>query len=161
MTAGDALLFSFDRFPLLHHALAVAHGALAEDVRMSPNQLSGDFLEHLADIEAAGLLRDFRVHHREQNQVAQFLAQIRVIPRTHGARDFVGFFNQWRQKRFVRLLRVPRTAAGCPEFCDDLTKLLERRHSSTLLRMTIRSATTTDASETRRPPRLFSCRRKS
>src|SRR5205814_7526911 len=146
---------------LLHHALAVAHGALAEDVRMSPNQLRGDFLEHLADIEAACLLRDFRVHQREQNQVTQFLAQIRVIPRTHRARDFIGFFNQWRQKRFVCLLRVPRAAAGPPEFCNDLTKLLERRHSSTSLGMTIRSATTTGASGTPRSRQWSSYRHKS
>ena len=125
MAAGVVLLFALDRLPLFHDAIRVAHAALAENMRMPADQFGRHFLQHFVDIEPAGFLRDLRVHHGQQDQVAEFFAQILIVARPDGARDFVRFLDQAGKKRLVRLLAVPRAALGRAEFRDDVAKTLK------------------------------------
>jgi hypothetical protein len=66
------------------------------------------------------------MHHSEQNEITELFAQILIVPRTDGARDFVRFFDQARKERLISLFAVPGTAIGCAKFCDDIAKLLKR-----------------------------------
>jgi hypothetical protein len=65
------------------------------------------------------------MHHGKQNEVAELFAQILIIARPDGSRDLIRFLDQAREKRFVRLLAIPRTAIRRAEFGDDLAQTLE------------------------------------
>ena len=93
---------------------------------MPANQFGGHRFQHPGNIEPASLFGDLRMHDGQENEVAQFFAQILVVPRADGAGDLVGFLDQARQERFVRLFAVPGTAVRRPEFGHDFAKLVER-----------------------------------
>ena len=124
--AAAVFLLVLDCFPLFHHALRVPHFALGEDMRMPADQFRGHLLQDLVEVETPGFVCDFRVHDGQQDQVAEFFAQVCVVPGTDGAGDFVCFLDQRRQQGFVRLFAVPRTPAGRAELRDNLTEFLER-----------------------------------
>ncbi len=119
------LVLVLDGFPLFHHAFRIAHVTLRENVRMSPDQLRRHFLQDFVDMETPGFVRNFRMHHGEQNQVAQLFAKIGVVLRANRARHFIRFLDDRRQQRFVRLLGVPRATAGSAELRDDGAQFCE------------------------------------
>ena len=123
------LLVALDRFPLLQDRAGVARVTFTENVRMTANEFFGHLPDDVVDVECTGLARDRGVHDDEQKKVAQFFAEIRSVVRARRTSDFVHFFDQRRQERLVRLLPVPRTAAGCPQFCDDFAELVKPGHS--------------------------------
>jgi hypothetical protein len=55
-------------------------------------------LKDCSNSEPAAFPGDFRVHDREQDQIAQFLTQIRVVPGPDGAGHFIRLFDQTRQQ---------------------------------------------------------------
>ena len=95
-------------------------------MRMTADQLGGDFLHDLLDLKLAALTRDLRVHHDEQHHVAQFLAQIRVVGRTNGVRHFVSLLEQLRHERLVRLLAIPGTTIRSAELGDHAAQFRKR-----------------------------------
>ena len=123
-----------DRFPLFQHRAAVAHIAFAKDMRVTSDEFLRHVTEHIVDIEPVLFLRDFRVHHNEQEKIAQFFAEIWAVIRAHRSGYFVSLFNQGGQKRLMRLFAVPGTTARRPQFRDDLAEFVKRilikRHQS-------------------------------
>ena len=77
---------------------------------MSPDQFVRHFAAHIFDGEAASFARDLRMHHHLEEQIAQLLAQIRVIACPNRIGDFVGLFEQARDQRLMRLFAIPRAA---------------------------------------------------
>jgi hypothetical protein len=65
------------------------------------------------------------MHYREQNEIAELFAQIPIVLRSDGARDFVRFLDQAWKERLISLFAIPGTAIRCAEFCDDIAKLLK------------------------------------
>jgi len=80
-------------------------------MRMTPHQLLRHVIDDIVDVESDGFARDLGVHHDQQQEVTEFLAKMRVVLGAGGSATSVSFFNRRWQKRFVRLLPVPRTAA--------------------------------------------------
>src|SRR6266487_5628259 len=119
---------TLDRFPLFQHCAAVAHIAFAKDMRVTPDEFLRHVTENIIDIESVLFLRDFRVHHDEQEKIAQFFAEICAVIRAHRSGYFVSLFNQSRQKRIMRLLAVQGTTARRPQFRDDLAESFKRGH---------------------------------
>jgi hypothetical protein len=91
-------------------------------MRVPPDQLGGYFPKDLLDIEAAGFARDFRMHDRHKDQIAQFFTKILIVACPNRPSDFICFLNQARKERFVCLLSVPRAAARGPELGHDLAE---------------------------------------
>lgn len=123
--AAGILFFALDRFPLFHDTFGISDAALAENMRVPPDQFGRHFRENFADAEASALVRNLRMHDGKQDQIAQFLAKILVVSSPNRARDFISLLDQAREKRLVRLLTVPWTASRGAQFCHNLAKLRE------------------------------------
>ena len=83
-----------------------------EHVRMAADQLLGDGLDHVAEIEGALLLRHAGVKHHLQQEIAQFVAQIVEIVTDDGVGDLVGFLERVGRDGREILLQVPRTTGA-------------------------------------------------
>ena len=81
-------------------------------MRMPPDELFGDRLDHVAEIERALLLGHAGVEHDLQEQVAEFVAQIVEIAARDRVGDLVGFLDGVRRDRREILLQVPRAAGA-------------------------------------------------
>ena len=79
-------------------------------MRMPPDQLLGDRLHHVAEIERALLLGHAGVEHDLQQQVAQFVAQVVEIAALDRVGDLVGFLDRVGRDGREVLLQVPRAA---------------------------------------------------
>ena len=124
MRAGSALVrpakyaassdsfFPLDGVPLFQDGAGIARLAFPEDVRVPPNQFVATSRATSSIVSALLRLRS-RMKHHLQKQIAQFFAQIRVVFCPNCFRQFVRFLEQVWDERFVRLLAVPRAAAGC------------------------------------------------
>ena len=142
-------------------------------MRMPPHQLLRNFAKDLLDVEATCFACNLRVHDYQQQQIAEFLAKMRVVFRARGLRHFVSLFNQGRQQRFMRLLPVPWATAGRAQPRDDFAKLREvigdlrsviRRalgiftvHGSPITDHAFKSATASGVCRTRRFRRRIVC----
>ena len=85
---------------------------IGKHMGVTPDQLLRDGLDHVAEIEGALFLRHAGVEHDLQQQVAQFLAQIRKIVARDGVGDLVGFFERVGRDGLEVLLEIPRTAGA-------------------------------------------------
>ena len=119
------LFFALDCFPLSQDAVGVANFLLAEDMRMSPNEFHGHFANDVVDLETIFFGGDLRVHDDDQQQIAEFFAKVFIVTRPQGTSDFINFFDQRRQERFVSLFAIPRAAVGRAELRDDVAELLK------------------------------------
>src|SRR5271170_2641841 len=77
---------------------------------MPTDQLGGDRFDHVAEFEAALLFRDTGVEDDLQQEIAEFVAQIREIAALDGVGDFIGFLECEGDDRGEGLFKVPRTA---------------------------------------------------
>ena len=76
---GLAILFLvLDGFPLFEHSAGIACVAGSEHMRVPSDQFIRNFVNNLVDVEAPSLARDLRVHHYQQEQIAQFLPKMRA-----------------------------------------------------------------------------------
>ena len=90
-------------------------------MRMAADQLFGDGLDHVAEIEGALLLRHAGVKHDLQQQVAQFVPQVGEVAAGDRVGHLVGFFDGVGRDGREILLQVPRAAgAGRPQRRHDL-----------------------------------------
>ena len=102
------LFFGFDAFP---HALDGVGGTalgIGKDVRVPPDQLFGDGLDHVAEVERALLLGHPGVEDDLQQQVAQLLAELLDVVVLDCVGDLVGFFERIGRDGAEVLLEIPR-----------------------------------------------------
>ena len=83
---------------------------IAEDVRMPADQLVGDGLDHIAEIERALLLRHAGVEHDLQQQIAQFFLEVGEIVARDRVGDLIGFLERVGRDGREILLQIPGAA---------------------------------------------------
>ena len=89
-------------------------------MRMPADQLGGDRLDHVAEIERALLLRHTGVEDDLQQQIAKFVLKVGKIVARNGIRDLVGFFERIGCDGREVLLQIPRAAGlGRPQCRHD------------------------------------------
>ena len=79
---------------------------------MAAQELLGDRLDHVAEIERALLLRHAGMEHDLEQEVAEFFAQIVEVAARDGVGDLVGFFERVGRDGREILLQVPRAAGA-------------------------------------------------
>jgi len=82
---------------------------------MTPNQLRRDRVDRIGEVESSGLGGDLRVKHALKQNVAEFTgerSQVAAVDRVEG---LVGFLEQVRPQRRVRLFAIPWAAARRPQ----------------------------------------------
>ena len=96
---------------------------------MSTDQLAGDAVHHLVESEAILFASQLAVINHLEQQVAQFLAQLREIPLLYGVRYFVGFFQGVRDDGRVALLEIPGAAEfGIAQARHEVEQVVESVH---------------------------------
>lgn len=111
-----ALLLELDLLPLRDDRVGRTKlGAVAEDVGMTTYHLLVHFPGHVVESELAGFRRHLRVHGDMEEQVAQFLAEVRDVIAVDGLDKLGDFFDQAIAEGAVRLFTVPRAAVGSTE----------------------------------------------
>ena len=81
-----------------------------EDVRMTTDELGGDGLDGVGEIESAVLGGQLRVKHALEQHVAEFALQRVEIATVERVERFVRLLEQERPQRSERLLPVPRAS---------------------------------------------------
>ena len=81
-------------------------------MRMPPDHLSRDRLDHVAERECVLLLGHARVIHHLQQEIAEFIPEIVEIAARDGVGHLVGFLDGVGRDRRKILFEVPRTAAA-------------------------------------------------
>ena len=71
--------------------------------------------------------RDLRVHHYEQEQIAQFFPKIRFVFGADCPGDLVSFLDRRRQERLMCLFAVPRTTVWGTQLRNDVAQFFKRR----------------------------------
>src|SRR5262249_48333792 len=82
--------------------------SVGKNVRMTPDQLGGQRLNDIAEIESAFLLRHAGVKNHLQEQVAQFVLQARQIVARDSVGNLIGLLKRIGSYRPEILLQVPR-----------------------------------------------------
>ena len=107
----SALLLEFDLFPLRDNRVRGSQlHAVAEDMRMTPHHLLVHLAGDIIESELTGLRGHLRVHRHMEQEVAEFLAQVRDVLAIDRLEQFGDFFDQAVADAPVRLLLVPRAA---------------------------------------------------
>ncbi len=88
------LLLGLDAVPQAFDRLGRKPARLAEHMRMPADQLGGDGLDHVAEVERALLLRHAGVEHDLEQEVAQFVPQVDEIAARDRVGDLVGFLDR-------------------------------------------------------------------
>jgi hypothetical protein len=83
---------------------------VGEDMRMPPDHLARDGLDHIAERKRVLLLRHAGMKHHLQQQVAEFLPEIVEIATRDGIGDFVGFLDGVGRNTCKILFQIPRAA---------------------------------------------------
>ena len=97
-----------DRLPL---ARAAVSAAIREHMRMTPDHFFGDGLGHVGEGEQAGLFRDARVIDHLEEEIAEFVLQVRHVRALDRVGDFVGLFDRVGRNGRESLHAVPWAAA--------------------------------------------------
>ena len=87
----------------------------AKHMRMPPNQLAIQVIEHIGDGEVPLVRRHLRIEQHLQQQVAQFFGEMRKVAPLDGVEDFVGLFQRVFANGVERLLAVPGASARCAQ----------------------------------------------
>ena len=87
-------LLGLNFLPQAFDRLRILRLLAAEYMRMPADQLGGDRLDHVAEIERALLLRHAGVKDDLQQQIAKFVLKVGKIVARNGIRDLVGFFER-------------------------------------------------------------------
>ena len=92
------------------HLLPRLPRAVAVQVWMPRFHLRDEAVRDVVHRERAALLGDDGVEEHLEQQIAELLAQLRVVAGANGVVDLVRFFDQVWAQRFVRLRGVPFAA---------------------------------------------------
>ena len=120
-----AFFLALDLVPAPQHRRGIRAPVVAEHMRMPADELRRDLPRHRVEIVAPLLVRDLRVEDRLEQQIAEFLAEISVIPRIDGRHDLVSLLQQPRAQRCVRLLAIPGAPARPAQLGDDDDELVD------------------------------------
>jgi hypothetical protein len=93
---------------------------------VTADELARDRARHVGHGEAAGLGRELRLQDHLEQQVAELLAERQWIAVVDRLEDLVGLLEQIGPQAHVRLLAVPRAAAGGAKPCHDVDEGGER-----------------------------------
>jgi hypothetical protein len=83
-------------------------------------------VEHIGNGEVAVVGRHLGIKQHLQQQVAQFLGQVRPVAPLDGVEDLVGLFQRVFANGIEGLLAVPRAAAGSAQPRHDRDRLLKQ-----------------------------------
>ena len=120
-----AFFAAFDGVPLLKYGIRRSCVALGEDMRVTAHEFVGNSSCDIVERVASGFLGEFAVKDHLQEQVAEFFHEVFVVLTLNGVDRFVGFFDEVRNERGVRLLRIPGAATGCAEAVHDGTEAVD------------------------------------
>ena len=95
---------------------------------MPADKFCDHVLQDVGNTKPAFFLGDLRMHHGQQDEVAELFPQILVVTCTDSRPDLVRLLDQPRKQGFISLLAVPRTAIGRAESSDNFAKLVEGRN---------------------------------
>ena len=79
-------------------------------MRMSADQLRGNRLHRIDDVEAAGFGAELRVKDALEEDITELAGQIVELTAVDRLEQLVGFFEQKRAQRLVCLLAIPGAA---------------------------------------------------
>ena len=113
------LLGRFQLLPVDEHLVGARDVHLAEDVRMTVDQLLGEPFGDVVHVPAALICSHLRMEHDLQQQVAQLVTDRVVVVGIDRLQQFVRLFEQVQGQCLVRLLSVPWTTAGTAEARHD------------------------------------------
>ena len=107
--SARGLLLGLDPLPHISAKKLIA-ACVAEHVRVSPDHLAGDRINHVGEFEPLQLGRHLRVVNHLKQQVAKLVLQrIEIVARDRLG-DLVGFLDRIRRDARKGLLDVPRAA---------------------------------------------------
>ena len=112
LLAAFGLFFGLDPLPQALDGLGGLAVGIGKNVRMPADQLGGDRLDHVGEIEGALLLRHPGMENDLQQKIAQFVLQPGQIVASDGIGDLVGFLERIGSNGAEILLEVPRAAAS-------------------------------------------------
>ena len=81
-------------------------------MRMAPDELSCDGLDHIAEREGPLFLGHAGMENHLEQQIAQFVLQIREIAALDGVHDLIGFLEGVGRNRREILLQIPGAAGS-------------------------------------------------
>ncbi len=87
---------------------------------MPPDQLFRHLRRNLFEVKPALLPRDLRVHDHLQQQIPQFLLEMRIVPGVDRLDHLIHLLDGARPQARMRLLPVPRAAIRRPQLCHDV-----------------------------------------
>src|SRR5665647_2861782 len=120
-----ALLAGLDLLPSVHDLLRALDFSLAEDVRMAANELIGDPVDDIVDIECPLLLRHLGMENYLQQEIAKLATKLLHVAGVDGIHSLVGFLDHVLLEGFVRLLPIPGASTGTPQPRHDINQSLE------------------------------------
>ncbi len=90
-------------------------------MRVSPDHLGVDRIDHVAERKSALFLGHARMKHHLQQQIAEFLLEVLEIISRDGVGDLVSFLDGVGCDGRKRLFKVPRSAGlGRAQRCHDI-----------------------------------------
>jgi hypothetical protein len=92
---------------------------------MAPDQLARKVIDHRREIEPSVLGGDLCVEHDLHQHIPEFLRQRVEVAAVDRFDGFVGFLDQMRAQRAVRLRSVPRAALRRPQDVHDAYMLTD------------------------------------
>src|SRR3569833_4398506 len=108
-----SLLLSLDALPgALHVGRRQSAVLVGEDMRMPPDHLARDRLDHVAEGECVYLLGHTRMKHDLQQQVAQFVLEVMELAARDRISDFVRLLDSVGRNGREILLEIPRTTGA-------------------------------------------------
>jgi indole-3-glycerol phosphate synthase len=110
------LLPEFDLFPLRDDRVRRSElRAVTEDVGVTPYHLLVHLAGDVVKSELSGFLGHLRMHRHMEQEVAEFLPEVRDVVAVDRLDEFGHFFDEAVADAAVRLLPVPRAAVGGAE----------------------------------------------
>ena len=110
--AALGLFLGLDPLPQALDRLGGLALGVGKDVRMAADQLGGDGLDHVGEIEGALLLRHAGVENDLQQQIAEFVLEPVEIAARDGVGHLIGFLERVGRDGGESLLEVPRAAGA-------------------------------------------------
>src|SRR5438105_9319906 len=128
---GAALLLALDLLPPLTDPTCRSRFRIAEDVRMTSDELCVHGSRHLLKARPAALGKQEREEVDLEQQVTELVGELRVVPVDRRVGNLVRLLEGMRNNRPRRLLAIPGTFAT--ETLGQALQLLERRAETHVL----------------------------
>ena len=117
--------FTFQRVPVLEDFLAAVHLDLAENMRVTINQLLADIIAHIVEIERSVFTFDLRMEYYLEQQVAKLFAKHFGAVLVDALTYLVGFLDKIGANTLVSLNLVPGAAVFGSQNFDDLPEVVD------------------------------------